>query len=126
MEVEEDRPRLSEMEPSTDEAPLVTQEHRDLALGWATGVLATSGMTPDLKAAFTEDVLESYQRLLDGMTGVYFIASLDLRGDQISRLNCEITEERAYRIVKPARVPLYMVCFVGANGQLADVELIRQ
>jgi hypothetical protein len=126
MEVEEDRPRLSEMGPSTDEAPLVTQEHQDLARGWATGVLATSRMTPDLKAAFTEDVLASYQRLLDGMTGVHFIASLDLRGDQTTRLNCEITEERVYRIVKPARVPLYMICFVGVNGQLADVELIRQ
>jgi D-alanyl-D-alanine carboxypeptidase len=125
VEIEEDPTTASEMEQDSDDAPALTQAHQELALGWASGRNATTGMTPGLKQLFTEDVLRAYQRRLMGMTGFQFINSLDTRGDQLARFGCEVTQIRYYRVTKTG-LPLFMTCYLGANGELADVDLSRQ
>jgi CubicO group peptidase (beta-lactamase class C family) len=125
IEVEEETPRPSEMAPDKDAAAVVSQHHQSLVLGWAAGRHDTSTMTDGLRQAFTEEALRSFQLRLAGATGLHFVASRDTRGDQVSRLGCEVVGVRYYRVMKPGQ-PLFLVCYLGPDGKLADVELSYQ
>jgi CubicO group peptidase (beta-lactamase class C family) len=125
IELEEDPPRLSAMEPGTDNGPAVTRDHEGLMRGWLAGVRTGSSMTGGLKEAFTDEVLRGYQQRLAGATGLTFLQTRDTRGDGLEKLGCVVTGVRYYLVRKPGP-PLFMICYLGPNDELADVDLSWQ
>jgi len=125
IEVEEDPPRASAMEAGVDNAPALTREHTGLAQSWLTGSTTESGLASGLKRALTDDVVRSYRLWVTGATGLTFLAARDVRGDGIERLGCAVSYVRYYRVKRPGP-PLFMICYLAPNRELADVDLSWQ
>jgi hypothetical protein len=93
--------------------------------GWLANKKTDSSMTRALKRAFSEEVLRAYRQRLSGATGLTFLAAHDMRGDGLERLGSTVTCVRYYRVTKPGP-PLFMICCLGPNDELADVDLSWQ
>jgi hypothetical protein len=125
IEIEEDLARPSAMAPLTDEEPELTREHEGLVRGWLANNKTDSGMTSALRRAFTEEVLRAYRQRLAGATGLTFLAERDMRGDGLERLGTAVSCVRYYRATRSGP-PLFMICYLGPNDELADVDLSWQ
>jgi hypothetical protein len=125
IEIEEDAPRPSAMEAGLDSAPALTREHAGLVQGWLANSKTEAGMTSGLRSAFTEEILREYRHRLAGATGLTYLAARDTRGDGLERLGCTVSCVRYYRVTKPS-LPLFMICYLGPNDELADVDLSWQ
>lgn len=62
---------------------------------------------------------------LAGATGLAFLAARDLRSDGLERLDSAVSCVRYYRVTKSGP-PLFMICYLGPNDELADVDLLWQ
>ena len=93
--------------------------------GWLANRKTGSAMTSGLRQAFTNDVLREYRQRLAGARALTYLAARDTRSDGLERLGRAVTNVRYYRVTKSGP-PLFMICYLGPNDELTDVDLSWQ